>query len=119
MSDKWADIFSKAGKPDQQKLLDYLEGKLSEEEKHEVEKMMADSDFMNDAMEGLEQVKDKQKIAGILLELNSSLNKKIKQRRDRQFKRKVPDQTLLIITTVSILVLIVIAYIVYRMYTTR
>ena len=62
MSENWLDILSKNSNIDQQKLLDYLEGKLSEEERHEVEKLMADSDFINDAVEGLENMKDKQKI---------------------------------------------------------
>ena len=44
---------------DNQQLMDYLAGKLSEEDKHAVEMKLADNDFMNDAVEGLEEVKDK------------------------------------------------------------
>ncbi|WP_315817408.1 hypothetical protein [Paraflavitalea speifideaquila] len=39
---------------DNQKLMDYLAGKLSEKDKNEVERWMADNDFANEAMEGLQ-----------------------------------------------------------------
>ena len=119
MSENWLDILSKNSNIDQQKLLDYLEGKLSEEERHEVEKLMADSDFINDAVEGLENMKDKQKIASVLYELNHQLSNRIHNRRAKRFKKKIPDQTLLVITTVTLLVLVVLAYVIYRMYTTK
>jgi tRNA U54 and U55 pseudouridine synthase Pus10 len=118
MSEKWLEILSQYSHVDQQKLLDYLEGRLSEEEKHEVEKMMADSEFINDAIEGLENMKDKQKIATVLYELNNSLSKRIQQRRGKQSKKGFPDLTLIITATVTILLLIILAYIIYRMYTT-
>ena len=44
---------------DQETLLKYLEGRLSEEQKHEIEKKMLDSDFTNDAIEGLQEIKNK------------------------------------------------------------
>ena len=37
-----------------------VEGKLSDKEKHEVESVLADSAFMDDAAEGLAEMKDKQ-----------------------------------------------------------
>lgn len=119
MSEKWLEILSHHSHVDQQKLLDYLEGKLSEEEKHEVEKLMADSDFINEAMEGLENMRDKQKIASVLHELNSNLSKRIHQRRNRKLKNRFPDLTLAIAATVTILLLIFLAFIIYKMYTTK
>ncbi len=44
------------------KLMQYLEGKLSSEEAHAFEKEMADSELLNDAVEGLQQVNDQSKI---------------------------------------------------------
>ena len=56
--DELKDILSNSNKDiDNQKLMDYLSGKLSAEEKHDVEKEMSGSDFMNDAVEGLEKIK--------------------------------------------------------------
>jgi hypothetical protein len=116
MNDKWHDILQKTGQISEQKLMDYLEGRLSPEESHEVEKLMVDSGFIDDAVEGLSEMKDKQKIASILQELNGHLNTKVKQK-SRKNKLLIPDQlTLTIATTITILFLIVIGYVIYRMY---
>jgi anti-sigma factor RsiW len=118
MTDKWKDILTQKSALDPQKLMDYLEGKLSDKEKHEVESVLADSAFMDDAAEGLNEMKDKQKIASILFELNSQLHKKTQQRRKLQFSNRLPFPGWLIFTTVTVILLIVLAYIIYRMYTT-
>ena len=118
MTDKWKDILTQKSALDPQKLMDYLEGKLSDKEKHEVESVLADSAFMDDAAEGLNEMKDKQKIASILFELNSHLHKKTQQRRKLQFSNRLPFPGWLIFTTVTIILLIVLAYIIFRMYTT-
>ena len=39
--------------------MDYLSDKLSGKDKHEIEKLMADSDLVNDAVEGLQQFENK------------------------------------------------------------
>jgi anti-sigma factor RsiW len=119
MTDKWKDILTQKSTVDPHKLMDYLEGKLSDKEKHEVESVLADSAFMDDAAEGLNEMKDKQKIASILFELNSQLHKKTQQRRKLQFSNRLPFPGWLIFTTVTIILLIVLAYIIFRMYTTE
>lgn len=117
MNNKWQDILSQKSSIDPQKLMDYLEGKLSDKDKHEVESLLADSAFMDDAMDGLGQMKDKQKIASILFELNSQLHKKTKERRKLQFSNRLPFPGWLIFTTVMVILLIVLSYVIYRMYT--
>ena len=119
MTDKWKDILTQKSSLDPHKLMDYLEGKLSDKEKHEVESVLADSAFMDDAAEGLNEMKDKQKIASILFELNCQLHKKTQQRRKLQFSNRLPFPGWLIFTTVTIILLIVLAYIIFRMYTTE
>ena len=54
MSDELKNILSNLNKDiEQNKLLDYLNKKLSAADAHELEKQMADDEFMNDAVEGL------------------------------------------------------------------
>ena len=54
MSDELKDILSNLNKDiEQEKLLDYLNKKLSAADAHEVEKQMAGDEFINDAVEGL------------------------------------------------------------------
>jgi len=118
MNDKWHDILNKSGQITEQKLMDYLEGRLSPDDAHEVEKLMVDSGFLDDAVEGLSQMKDKQKIAGILQELNGHLKTRTKPKKKKNLLI-IPDQlTLAVATTITVLLLIVIAYVIYRMYHT-
>ena len=44
---------------DQETLLRYLQGKLSSDEQHSMEKKMMDNDFNMDALEGLEGIRIK------------------------------------------------------------
>ena len=61
---------------DQETLLLYLQGKLSSEKKHEVEKKLLESEFTDDAIEGLQEIKDKEQITYMVEMLNRELRKK-------------------------------------------
>jgi anti-sigma factor RsiW len=95
---------------DNQKLMDYIAGKLSAEEKHEVEKWMADSQFMNDAVEGLEAVKNKADLNDLVQQLNQDLLKKLDKKRQRKEKRKIKDQPWIYYAIVLILFLVIITW---------
>jgi hypothetical protein len=101
---------------DQETLLLYLQGKLSDEQKHEVEKKLSDSDFDADAMEGLEEIKDKQQISYMVEMLNRDLKKRVEKKKQRREKMTLKDQTWLYIAVVIIILLIIISYfIIHRM----
>lgn len=113
MSENLLNILSDSNKDiDNQLLMDYLAGKLSAEQKHEVEKMMADSEFMNDALEGLEAVKSRKDIGLIVDQLNNSLHKRLEQKKIRKEKRKLKDSPWAYLAIGLIIVLAVIAYII-------
>jgi anti-sigma factor RsiW len=95
---------------DNQKLMDYIAGKLSAEEKHEVEKWMADSQFMNDAVEGLESVKNKAALNDLVEQLNEDLQKKLEKKRQRKQKRVIKEQPWIYYAIVLILFLIIITW---------
>jgi hypothetical protein len=60
MSNDLKNILSNSNKDiDNQQLMDYLSNQLSESKMHEVERSMADDAFINDAVEGLQQVENK------------------------------------------------------------
>jgi len=92
---------------DNQQLMDYLAGKLSEDEKHQVEMQLADNDFMNDAVEGLENVKDKKDIHFFVEQLNRDLHKKLQQKKNRKQKRKLLQQRWVYAAVILILALII------------
>src|ERR1700761_6650381 len=76
---------------DNQPLMDYLSGKLSPEELHEVERSMADNDFLNDAIEGLQDIPDKKNVQRYVDELNASMHKNLEKKKQRRLKRKLKE----------------------------
>jgi hypothetical protein len=116
MNDKWNDIINDPSADlDENMLMDYLEGKLNTSDKHRVEKIMSESGFVNDAVEGLSGMKDKQKIATILQQLNAQLHTKTAKKKKR-YNQLIPDQqTLTIASIVTILLLVVIAFVIFKM----
>ncbi|RFS26432.1 zf-HC2 domain-containing protein [Chitinophaga silvatica] len=80
MNEHFNDIFVTTGCPSQQQLLDYVQGKLSASEQHEVEMHLADCELCSEALDGLAAIKDKEKIPGWIIEMRWNLLKKLRQR---------------------------------------
>jgi len=117
MSDGLKDILSNLSKDiEQDKLLDYLNKKLSATEAHEVEKQMADDDFMNDAVEGLENFKNKKDLSLLVNQLNKDLKKQTANKKLKKDKRKLQDQPWLYFTIVLLLILVIISYVLVKKY---
>lgn len=116
MADNLKDILAHLStEVDQETLLLYLQGKLSEEKKHELEKQLIDNQFASDAMEGLGEIRDKQQIAFMVEMLNRDLRKKTEAKRKRRDRLKLPNQSWLYISVLILLILIIISYlIIYR-----
>lgn len=115
MDKELKDILSHSNKDiDNQKLMDYLSGKLSAEEKHKIEEQMADSAFVNDAVEGLEDVKNKKDLSLFVEQLNTNLHKQLNKKKKRKLKRTRKDQPWLYLTIVILLLLIIICFIVIK-----
>jgi hypothetical protein len=113
MSDNLKDILSHLStEVDQETLLKYLEGRLSDEQKHELEKKMLTSEFSDDAMEGLQEIKNKERIYSIVEQLNRDLHKKLENKKRKREKFRFKDQPWLYIAIVIILLLIVLSYVV-------
>ena len=118
MSKDLKDILANLNKDiEQEKLLDYLNKNLSAAEAHEVEKQMADDEFMNDAMEGLENFKNKKDNSLMVQQLKKKKKKQTAKKKARKEKRKLKDQPWLYITIVTLLILVIVAYIVIKKYT--
>lgn len=113
MNNDLLNILSNSNKDiDNQKLMDYLSGKLSEQEKHEVEKWMVDNDFENEAVEGLQQLTGKKNLEGYVDQLNKELHQYIRQKKDRREKRKINNSFWVYTAIILILLIIILAYIV-------
>ena len=103
----------------EEELQKYLSGNISEEEKHAIEKKMADSDFVNDAVEGLQGFTSKQKLNEYVNDLNKDLHQYIAAKKEIKEKRKIKDLSWIIIAVIIILLLCILAYIVIRMQSER
>lgn len=99
---------------DNQKLMDYLAGKLSGQEKHEVEAWMLENDFENEAVEGLQQLNSNKHIEAYVDQLNKDLNKYISKKKDRRLKRKIQEAPWIYVAILLILTLAILGYIVIR-----
>lgn len=116
MSPDLKNILSKfSSEVDQQTLLKYLEGKLSEQQKHEVEKQMLDSEFEQDALEGLEQVRQKEKLASLVEQMNRDLKKKVEKKKRLRDKWRYKDQPWIYIAVLIVLLLAIISFIILRL----
>lgn len=99
---------------DQETLLLYLQGKLSSEDQHSLEKKMMDNEFTMDALEGLEDFKNKAHIQSLITQLNNDLRKKTEKKKRAKAKRTLTIEPWLIITIIIILALVVISYVIIR-----
>jgi hypothetical protein len=113
MNNDLLNILSNSNKDiDNQKLMDYLSGKLTEQEKHEVEAWMVDNEFGNEAMEGLQQLAGKKNIEGYVDQLNKELHHYIQQKKERREKRTINNSLWVYIAIVFILLIIILSWLV-------
>jgi anti-sigma factor RsiW len=115
MKDDLLKILSNSNKEDinHQQLMDYLEGKLSAGESHEVEKMMADNELLNDAMEGLQGMRERD-IQTYVEQLNRGLQKSLTKKRQRREKRKLKEGPWGYVAIIVIIMLCIAAYYVVK-----
>jgi hypothetical protein len=115
MSDDLKDILNNSNKDiDNQKLMDYLSKQLSKQDSHELEKMMNDDEFINDAVEGLEQFSNVKKLPVSVEQLNRELQKQLAKKKFRKEKRKLKDQPWVYFTIILLLLVIIICYIIVK-----
>jgi hypothetical protein len=113
MNNDLLNILSNSNKDiDNQKLMDYLSGKLSAQEKHEVEKWMIDNEFANEAMEGLEQLAGKKNIQGYVDQLNQELHQYVSRKKERRTQKTINNNMWVYVALVFILLIVILAYMV-------
>lgn len=115
MSDNLKDILSNLSPDvDQETLLLYLEGKLSEQQKHEVEKRLMQDEFNEDAAEGLQDFKDKEQLQYMVEMLNRDLKKKTEKKKKRREKLQLKAQPWLYMSVLILILLVVLSYVVIK-----
>jgi len=113
MSDELKDILSNLNPDiDQEILLQYLQGKLTAQQQHDLEMKMQDNEFNNDALEGLQHFGDKHKIALLVEQLNNDLKRRTDKKKKFREKLKLELDPWVIVAVVLILALVVISYLI-------
>ena len=111
MSENLKDILSNLNPDiDQETLLLYLQGKLTAGEQHEVEKHMMDNDFDSDAIEGLQNFRDKKELGSLVNQLIKELKKRTEKKKRFREKLKLRFDPWLIVAIILILLLAIISY---------
>lgn len=117
MNDDLLNILSHSNKDiDNQKLMDYLSGKLSAAEKHEFEKTLTDSDLISDAIEGLQQFENKKNPLAYAEQLNQNLHKQLQKKKHAKEKRRLKDTSWLYFTIILLIIIILIGFFVIWKY---
>jgi len=115
MSTNLKDILSESNKDiDNQLLMGYVSNHISLADIHDVEKKMADDIFVNDAVEGLQQLKPAKDLQLYVDQLNSDLQKHIAKNKRRKDKRRIKDEPNTYFAIIIILLLLVICFVILR-----
>ena len=109
MNNNIEDILSD-DKSDNQKRLIELNDVLKSEE---IIPEDTDDDFEKDAAEGLQQI-GKNNITILVNELNQNLKSQLKNK--KQLKKRIPDQSAVLITIITLLLLVVVAFVIIKKY---
>ena len=104
------DILNHEDELNSEELMRYLQGNATEEERFAIEKQMADSSFIDEAIEGLQHFKDPAQVKEYVEQLNKQLQKQTAKKITRKNKRKLKDQSWLIIAILAILLLSVTGF---------
>ncbi|ULQ53723.1 hypothetical protein [Flavihumibacter fluvii] len=100
---------------DNQLLMDYVSGKLSDSDQHAVEEWLADNQFAADALDGLQEFGNKDQLQEYVRQLNLDLKSFLLQKKQRREKRKWKDHPWTYIAIVFILCLVIITYLLLRL----
>ena len=102
-----------------EELMRYLQGHASDEERFAIENKMADSAFVNEAIEGLQDFNDPKQVADYVEQLNKQLQKQTTKKLARKNKRKLKEQNWLVIAILAILFLCVAGFLLIHFYSRK
>ena len=107
----WKDILSQSEeKLTDEDLLRYLHDDLSEKEKNSFEKKLT-GPFESDALDGLQQIKDKDSLSNHVQQLHKQLPQLLRPKKTRSEKNKLKDFQWILLDIIILLSLCIIAYV--------
>jgi hypothetical protein len=95
---------------DEEQLLEFVMHNLSIEAHDKVENNIAEDPFLMDAVEGLNNISNKDQINQSITELNQHLNKLVQNKAKHKHKRRLPVNQWAMLAVVVVLFLLVVTY---------
>jgi hypothetical protein len=95
-------------------LMNYLKENLSAEDAYHVEKQMADSSFVNDGVEGLQQFSSAEKINNYIQYINTDLKQKLAVKKRPQ-KKGIQNLSWEFIAVIIVILLCLLGYAIVEM----
>ncbi len=96
--------------PGNDDLLRYIANDLTPAEQHALEKKSIDSNFVNDAMEGLAEFSDTKNVNTYISQLNKNLHQQLAGKKNRKPKKQVSQQLWSIVAALALLAICVFGY---------
>ncbi len=112
MTDKNKDILSQKSNIDQQKLMQYINDSMSHENRNDIEREMENDPFVNDAVDGLQEV-SKEQLPILINEINHKLLKEVSKKKKRTRKPLIANQSWTYVAVLLILLLLIITYLIF------
>lgn len=100
---------------DNQLLMDYISGRLSNADQHAVEEWLEENQFAADALEGLQQFGNQDQLQEYVVQLNRELKQYLAQKKQRRDTRYWKDKHWTYTAIIFILLVIIIAFVMIRM----
>ena len=107
-------IWSADDELNEEQLMNYVKGKMSGEEAHAVEKKMANSSFINDAVEGLQNFSSAEKANTYAQQINEQLHQRLADKKHGR-KKIIGNLSWEIIAVIVIILLALIGYVIVEM----
>ena len=88
--------------------MDYLSQQLNAEDNHAIETKMADDEFTNDAIEGLQEIKKKKDLPLYVHQLNKDFQEQLLKGKKRKEKHSIKHQAYTYFAVLLIILLLII-----------
>lgn len=98
----------------EEQLLNYVKGKLTEEEANVFERKMNRSSFLNDGVEGLQEFSSSEKINAYVQQVNTNLHQRLDDKK-RKNKRGFKGLSWEIIAVIAVILLCILGYVIVEM----
>ena len=115
MNERWKQLLARHPDVDADRIMQYLQQETGPGEMREIEKGMADSPFLSDAMEGLLSVKESGDLKGIMTQINSDLNRQIQKRRRRKRLKAIGFPGWILLALLVVILAMVAGYALYNL----